>query len=93
MGLGNPSRDIAEPDIIKALVKAGFTVWDRLPVDLLTWRTDKGFKLLEVKTPDGKGRRRKRADQQAQDAFIEMTGTKVVLDPEQALRALGAIQS
>lgn len=84
-------RDHSEPAIRQALEKAGFRVWDKLPVDLLTWRPDKGFQLLENKTPTKTGKRRKRTDQKAQDAFIALTGTPVALTPEAALKALGAL--
>lgn len=84
-------RDLSESDIVKAIRKAGFQVWTQLPVDLLVWRPDKGFQLLENKTPTKTGKRRKRKDQEAQDAFIAMTRTPVALTPEEALRALGAI--
>jgi hypothetical protein len=85
------ARDKSEPAIIEALKKAGFQVWTKLPCDLLTWRPDKGFQLLENKTPTKTGKRRKRTDQEAQDAFIRLTGTPVVLTPEDALKALGAM--
>lgn len=84
-------RDNSEPDIIAALRKAGFRVYTELPVDLLVYRNDVGVKLLENKTPTSTGKRRKRKDQQAQDEFIALTGTPVVLTAEEALRALGAI--
>lgn len=84
------AKDKSEPGIRKALEAAGFRVWDRLPCDLLTWRPDKGFQPLECKTPDEKGNRRKRNDQEAQDAFLRDTGTHVALTPEEALQALGA---
>lgn len=84
-------RDLSESDIVKALRKAGFQVYVRLPCDLLVWRPDKGWQTLENKTPTKTGRRRKRKDQEAQDAFIALTRTPVALTPEDALRALGAI--
>lgn len=85
-------RDESEADIVAALLRAGFAVWRDLPVDLLVWRPDKGFQLLEVKTPATKaGKRRARHDQKAQDAFLALTGTQVVLTPEAALQALGAL--
>lgn len=83
-------RDASEPDIVDALEKAGFHVWRRLPIDLLTWRYDKGFQPLEVKTPTKTGKRRARSDQEAQDAFLALTGCPIALTPEDALRALGA---
>jgi hypothetical protein len=84
-------RDLSETDIVKALRKEGFWVYTQLPCDLLVWRPDKGWQTLENKTPTKTGKRRKRKDQKAQDAFIAMTGTPVALTPEDALRALGAI--
>jgi hypothetical protein len=85
-----PRRDISEPEIVSALLKAGYHVWRELPVDLLVWRPDTGFRLLENKTPTKTGKRRKRVDQQKQDEFVRLTGTPVVMTPEEALRALGA---
>ena len=83
-------RDKSEPEIISALEKAGFMVWNYLPVDLLTWRIDKGFKPLECKTPyNGDGTQKKRKDQQKQIEFLQLTGCPLVLTPEQALKALG----
>lgn len=84
-------RDHSEPRIVEALEKAGFQVWRELPVDLLVWRPDIGFQCLENKTPTKTGKRRARKDQKAQDEFVKLTGTPVVLTPEEALRALGAI--
>lgn len=84
-------RDLSEPDIVKALRKAGFHVWRELPVDLLVYRPDVGIRLLENKTPTKTGKRRRRTDQEAQEEFIRLTGTPVVLTPEEALRALGEI--
>ncbi len=84
-------RDTSEPKIIEALEAAGYHVWTRLPVDLLVWRPDTGFRCLENKTPTRTGKRRKRKDQQEQDDFLALTGCPVALTPEEALRALGAI--
>jgi hypothetical protein len=84
-------RDHSESDIVDALKKAGFHVWTSLPVDLLVYRPDTGIRLLENKTPTKTGKRRKRKDQAAQDDFISLTGTPVVLTAEEALRALGGI--
>ena len=84
-------RDASESDIVKALKKAGFRVWTRLPVDLLVYRPDTGIRLLENKTPTKTGKRRKRKDQQDQDEFIQLTGTPVALTAEEALRKLGAM--
>lgn len=87
----NHAKDISEPKIREALEEAGFEVWDHLPCDLLAFRPDKGVKLIECKTPDDKGRRRKRYDQKTQEEFLARTGTPVALTPEEALRAVGAI--
>jgi hypothetical protein len=84
-------RDDSEPNIVKALEKAGFKVWKELPCDLLVYRPDKGFQTLENKTPTKTGKRRKRKDQKAQDEFIRLTGTPVALTAEDALRKLGAV--
>lgn len=84
-------RDVSEPAIVDALRKAGFQVYTQLPCDLLVWRPDKGWHTLENKTPTKTGKRRRRTDQGSQDAFIALTGTPVVLTPEEALRALGAV--
>lgn len=88
--LAQHAKDLAEPAIRDALNEAGFHVFDRLPVDLLTWRADKGFQLLEIKTPTPAGQRPKRTDQQAQQAFLALTGVAVVMDAESALKAVGA---
>ncbi len=85
-------RDKSEPAIRKALEAAGFRVWDRLPADLLTYRADKGFQVLECKTPNGKGKRPKRGDQEEQDNFLLYTATPVVMTPQDALEAVGASQ-
>ncbi len=77
-------RDANEPDIRKALHKAGVQTWplDK-PMDLLCfWR--KQFFLLEVKNPDGKNR-----VEESQQEFMEATigGLRgVVHSPAEALR-------
>lgn len=83
-------RDQSELKIVAALRAAGFSVWRELPVDLLVWRKDTGFQCLENKTPTKTGKRRSRTDQQAQDDFVRLTETPVVLTAEEALRAMGA---
>lgn len=85
------AKDLSEPDIRDALEKAGFEVWDYLPTDLLTWRPDKGFQLLECKTPTVTGKRRSRKDQAAQTAFLVRASVPVALTPEMALKMLGAV--
>ncbi len=84
-------RDLAEPAIVNALEAAGVRVWRELPCDLLTHYRGRWLP-LEVKTPTGTGKRRKRSDQAEQDEFIATTGTPVVMTPEQALAVVGAIQ-
>lgn len=84
-------RDEAEPAIVVALGQSGFLVWRLLqPCDLLVWRADKGWRLLEVKTPTKSGKQRTRHDQIDQGEFLELTGTPIVKTPMEALRALGA---
>jgi hypothetical protein len=83
-------RDLSESEIVSALRAAGYHVWRDLPVDLLVWRPDTGFRCLENKTPTSTGKRRKRTDQKAQDEFVALTGTPIVMTPEDALRALGS---
>jgi hypothetical protein len=81
-------KDTSEPDIREALEKAGFTVFDYLPCDLLCFRPDVGIKTLECKTPTKTGKQRKRKDQKKQDEFLKLTKTPVVLTPEAAIRAI-----
>lgn len=84
----NPTRDLAEPDIVDALKKAGWDVYRDLPIDLLCIKGSK-VKLLEVKTPTATGKRRKRKDQPEQDAFIAKYEVPVVMTPIDALLAVG----
>lgn len=81
-------RDANEPEIVEALESIGVRVWrlDR-PCDLLTlyrgiWRP------LEVKMPDSK-----RKDQPAQASFLQSTGTPIVHNRLEALRAVGAFRA
>lgn len=80
-------RDLNEPGIVKALERAGATVW-RLddPVDLLVGFRGKNF-TLEVKNPTGRNR-----DTPAQVRFREQwRGTlHTVRSQREALRAIGA---
>lgn len=86
--------DESQPDIVKELRKADYSVWIvGRPVDLLVWHPRFGpgnFKMLECKTlsPTGKVKRAARGRREAQEAFVAQTGTKVVGTPEQALEAL-----
>lgn len=84
-------RDDSEPGIIQALEKAGWHVWPDLPVDLLAWKEGHGFRVLEVKTPQGKKdpKARMRKRQVDQLVFLATTGAPVVCTPEQALAAVG----
>jgi hypothetical protein len=85
-------RDAAEPNIVSALEAAGFQVWRLVqPCDLLCWRADKGWRMLECKTPTKTGKQRKRGDQMDQAQFLALTGTPVVKTSTEALAALGAI--
>jgi hypothetical protein len=87
-------KDDAEPGIVSDLEdKAGYRTWDALPDDRLVWHPKFGrnwFRLLSIKTPDEKGRIRKRRDQKKQDEFCELTGVPRVATTEQALVALEA---
>lgn len=88
-------RDAAEPPIIDALERAGFEVWPvDEPCDLLCRKRDWApglFQALEVKT--GRGKKQivaKDKRQQAQQTFIQTTGTPIVRTPLEALKAIGA---
>lgn len=79
-------RDKSEPKIVEAIEKAGWSVWRKLPTDLLCWKRGKGFRVIEAKTPNGKEpKARIRKDQQAQNDFIELTGIPRVISAEQAI--------
>lgn len=88
-------RDTAEPDIITALERAGFDVWQRDDPDLFVRKPSWApgiVQLLEVKTGRGKKltiARDKR--QEAQRNFIASTGTPIVRTPLEALKAVGAV--
>ena len=91
-------QDASQAAIVEGLRKAGYRVEIiGRPVDLLVgklWRESfKGgwgidWTLMECKTPQKNGKRRPRRDQEAQDRFVEETGTPVVTTLEEALRAL-----
>lgn len=86
--------DLSQGGIVEGLEKAGIRVFPiGQPCDLLLqfwcnrhqnfcWQT------LECKTPDSKGRRRKRHDQEKQDEFLEKTLTPVVMNFEEAWQIL-----
>lgn len=83
-------KDLTQDAIVKAIRGAGWFVWvlDK-PVDLLCWRPDRGFRLLESKSKrkkDGKAVLDKR--QKDQMFFCEFTGTPYVTTPEEALKEL-----
>jgi hypothetical protein len=89
-----PTRDLSEPKIVEALEKAGWTVYKKLPVDLLCMKrisdTSVLIRLLEAKTPVTKtGKARKRKDQEAQDAFCREWGVPKSTTPFEALLAVG----
>jgi hypothetical protein len=83
-------RDVSEPAIVQAIEAAGWSTW-RLdePADLLCWKAGRGFRVLECKTPDAKGKFRERSDRAKQNAFCALTGVNRVCNPLQALQALG----
>lgn len=80
-------RDAVEPGIIADLEKAGWQVWQDLPVDLLCFKAGR-FAVLEIKT--GKGKTRKSQVRQA--AFVAQTGCPVVSSSIAALEALGSLR-
>jgi hypothetical protein len=85
-------RDEAEPDVVKALKKAGWDVHRDLPIDLLCLKREGNLvkvRLLEVKTPTKTGKRRKRKDQEEQEAFCKAYDVPCVLTPFEALLAVG----
>lgn len=79
-------RDTSERAVIDGLEKAGYSIWQDLPVDLLCFKAGR-FYVLEVKT----GKARTRKSQARQAAFIALTGCATISTPEDALKALGAI--
>jgi hypothetical protein len=89
-----PARDLSEPKIVEALEKAGWTIYKKLPVDLLCMKrvsdTVVLIRLLEAKTPVTKtGKARKRKDQEKQDAFCKEWGIPKATTPFEALLAVG----
>lgn len=91
----NKRRDTAEPDIIEALERAGFDVWQRDTPDLFVRKASWApgmVQLLEVKT--GRGKKltvAKDKRQESQRNFIASTGTPIVRTPLEALKAVGAV--
>jgi hypothetical protein len=85
-------RDSSEKAIVEALEAAGYLVYRELPCDLLVFKAGR-FQCLEVKSPrNRRGDPRHDKRQEAQTAFLALTGTPVAVTAEAALRALGAIQ-
>lgn len=84
-------KDLTQSRIVATLRAAGVRVWVlHEPCDLLTHFRGRWLP-LECKTPTATGKRKKRSDQAEQDAFIADNEVPVVLTPEEALRAVGAI--
>lgn len=87
--------DQSQTDIVDGLRKLGCKVYViREPCDLLVRYYDPRlirwmWQTLECKTPTKTGKRRKRTDQDAQEAFLADTQTPVVLNLSQAIEALG----
>jgi len=89
MGLPRYARrvDSTQADIVDALESAGVQVWViSRPCDLLTLYRGR-WQPLEVKTP-GPPSRLRRADQKAQQEFLDQTRTPVVSTASQALDAI-----
>lgn len=92
--------DTSQPAIVQALRDAGVQVWViSKPCDLLAryWcnrRREFVWQPLECKSPYGTKNPKARLDkrQKEQIEFIHETGTPIVLNAEQALRALRIIQ-
>lgn len=86
--------DTVQQEIVEGLRAAGYRVEIiGKPVDLAVFvqpfgSTSPAWLMVEVKTPTKSGKRRRRADQEAQDAFIAETGTPVVMSLKEALAAL-----
>jgi hypothetical protein len=90
--------DAAQPDIVKALRKAGYRVEIiGRPVDLAVMHPDYGpgmALLMEVKTPADKGATKPRKDKRQieQEAFVAETGARRVWTEEMALSACKAVK-
>ena len=83
-------RDLAEPDIVLALLKAGALVeYLDYPVDLLVRFQGKNY-LLEVKTPGASRSKTMQARQKAQTEFCRLWCVPIVHNPAEALYAIGA---
>lgn len=86
-------KDKSQDAIVAAVRNAGWRVWIiGWPCDLLCFKKGRGLRTLECKTGQGKsGRARVRSDQEAQNAFCELTETPRVTTPYEALLALGEV--
>jgi hypothetical protein len=85
-------KDVSQSAIVDAIRAAGWLCFiQHEPCDLFCWKDGKGWRALECKTPTKTGKRRKRADQEVQSQFLELTKTPVVLTPFEALLALGEV--
>jgi hypothetical protein len=83
-------KDESQAAIVGAIRAAGWLCFVlHEPADLLCWKVGKGWRVLECKTPTKTGKQRKRKDQELQKQFLELTGTRVVMTPFEALLALG----
>ena len=81
-------RDIAEKPIISVLRGIGALVYQLdLPCDLAVLFRGRWF-LMEVKTLLNTPKDRQRA----QKEFLAITGTPIVRTPQEALKAIGAVQ-
>lgn len=88
------NSDASQPEIVKALRDAGWSVWIiGRPVDLLCWKAGRGFRCLEAKTARGKRNPKAVIDkrQKEQIEFISRTGTPRVTSASEALLAVGEI--
>lgn len=89
--------DVNQPEIVEALKSAGATVRSLAAVgegfpDLAAGFRGRTF-LLEVKRPKAKGQRAGELTEDQERFFEEWRGQAVVVrNPEEALRAIGALQ-
>lgn len=90
----NAKRDQAEPAIVEALEKAGWSVYRELPIDLLCLKRDGDrvkVKLMEVKTAKGKRKPKAVLDkrQAKQNEFCSRWEVSKPTTPMEALLAAG----
>lgn len=89
--------DTSQQSIVDGLRAHGYRVEIiGKPVDLAIYvqpfgSTTATWMFMEVKTPTKSGKRRPRADQEAQERFIRETGTPVVMNLQEALKALESL--